>query len=328
MTTSDRSIAPLCGHTPLAYTTRCGIPEVVHFGSAVYSDGDNVIDSLGDASVWVPLRSTAKPFFLAALLGSVLHDQRFTTAELALMSSSHNGEPRHVALVEALISRYDISASAFRCGVHPPYRPESARSVLGNNCSGKHALMLIACRVGGWPLDSYLEPTSNLQSLLRSEILARIGPHSMRDGIDGCSLPTFAVPLDALAAAYARFASDRFNKWYHDVRMAHVADAFFLGGTDRFESHIVATYGLTAKSGADGVWAVGLPSLRCALAVKISDGAEAIAQLVVLHSLINLGLIDLQRDHYLRQYSCRELYNWSGVPFGRLCTCYPAFPKT
>src|SRR5262245_43564100 len=121
----------------LARETRCGPDEVRHFGAVAIASDIGTLLYGHEPPTAIPLRSTAKPFFLGALLKTVLQSESFTLPELAVMSSSHNGEPQHVTVITELLTRYGLSPEHVRCGIHTKWREWSINSPLGNNCSGK-----------------------------------------------------------------------------------------------------------------------------------------------------------------------------------------------
>ena len=87
----------------------------------------------------------------------------------------------------------------------PPYSP------LENNCSGKHSGMLAYCVLCGLPKASYLAYDHPLQQAIRGAVahFTSTPEDKLVSGIDGCSAPNYAVPLDRLALAFARLAARR-----------------------------------------------------------------------------------------------------------------------
>src|SRR5204862_292880 len=87
--------------------------------------------------------------------------------EVALTCASHGGEPLHVSTAAALLRKGEFDESDLLCGAHMPYDEKSAAelraageepSPLHNNCSGKHAGMLLATRVMDVPSSRYIDP--------------------------------------------------------------------------------------------------------------------------------------------------------------------------
>ena len=139
-----------------------------------------LVASKGDPSRMTYFRSCAKPFQAIAALRTGIVDRFGLTAEhVAIICASHNGEPRHVAVVRDLLAHIGTNESALQCGAHWPY-DEAAASVVRremveplavfNNCSGKHSGMLAAARVLRAPLESYLEPSHPVQQRIRQVV--------------------------------------------------------------------------------------------------------------------------------------------------------------
>src|SRR4029078_6916188 len=134
--------------------------------------------------------------------------------ELALACASHSGEPDHVATAQRMLKRAGLDESALRCGAHAPIHQPSAVALarsggtptpLHNNCSGKHAgFLCLACALKADPR-GYLDPRAPVQREVKATIEALSG-YAIADAqraVDGCSAPTWAVPLLNLAFAFA-----------------------------------------------------------------------------------------------------------------------------
>ena len=82
---------------PLAVATRSGVPESVHLGAAVDMDADGVeLHRIGDPGRLIYPRSALKPFQTVAARRA---GARFPDEQAVIVSSSHTGTPRHIALV-------------------------------------------------------------------------------------------------------------------------------------------------------------------------------------------------------------------------------------
>jgi L-asparaginase II len=305
----------------LVRETRCGSDEVRHEGAVAISDSAGTV-LLGDLREALPLRSIAKPFILAALLEHVLVNELFLPAELAVMSSSHNGEPQHVAVVLELLNRYGISPELVQCGVHDKWKDWTIQSQLGNNCSGKHAALLIASKVAGYPLRAYRDPSGPLWQFVTQKLTSCFGQPPQAFGVDGCSVPTWSFPLPAIATAFRNYANGALCKACESVRTAHRAAGYYVGGTDRLESYLITALGLTAKSGSDGMWAIGVPGADLGIAVKSWSGNEAAVQAVILDILDRRGLISIHDDPYLQPYHTRVRHSLVGSPVGMVEVCF------
>ena len=182
--------------------------------STAYADVA-VVDSLGRLVAWSGdpeqstfWRSSAKPFqAMPIILSGAIHDLNLTGADLAILTSSHGGEKRHVERVEALLARIGALLEELACGVHWPstYSARQAMtesgevpSVLHNNCSGKHTGMLILARQLGVSSQGYLEPDHPVQVRILQNIrrMTGLSMHApIPTSTDGCGVPTFYLPL-------------------------------------------------------------------------------------------------------------------------------------
>ena len=134
----------------------------------------------------------------------------FGLDELALACSSHSGEPGHVATAERMLQRIGLDASALKCGAHWPIHQPSAHALaragghataVHNNCSGKHAgFLCVACATGA-DVAHYVQPAHPVQRAVKDtlETLSEAPLTADLCAVDGCSVPTWALPLDALA---------------------------------------------------------------------------------------------------------------------------------
>src|SRR5262249_38483493 len=200
------------------------------------------------------------------------------------------GEPGHVATAQSMLARIGLDASALRCGAHPPmhapsvaalYRAGEEPSALHNNCSGKHSgFLCLACMLGADPR-RYIEPDHPVQREVKAAIENITGAAipDERRGIDGCSVPTWAVPLKHLALGFARFgtghglAPER-AKAAARLRAACEAHPWYVAGTGRFCTEVMQRLGARTfvKVGAEGVYCGALPDRGLGIAVKCDDG--------------------------------------------------------
>ncbi len=195
---------------------RAGVVESVHRGAWCLVDpAGEVLAGAGHLEHPCFVRSAVKSLQALALFESGAAERyRFGDAELALASASHSGEACHTECVQATLERLGLGVRHLRCGPHPP-TDEGARaelrarreapSALHNNCSGKHAGFLALAKHLGVPLADYLQPASRGQELVRAALaeMADVPADSLVPGIDGCSAPTYRLPLRALATAFA-----------------------------------------------------------------------------------------------------------------------------
>ncbi|WP_268236238.1 asparaginase [Subtercola lobariae] len=295
---------------------RCGSVEMVHEVSWVVSDATSDLDLRGERDRTTALRSCGKPFQIAALLDGGLAEVVHDSDALALMGSSHNGEDWHVEKVLSLLSDNGLSETDLLCGTHEPYRSWVARRPASNNCSGKHAAMLILSGHRGWGTNNYVDPSHPVQQLIKRSLQSQF-PATLIPGIDGCGAPTYAVQLNELARSYAQLA----NKASMGLGLMH--DAYrtspsFLGGTDRIETHLNKSYDVLAKPGSDGLWAAALPGKGLGLAVKVDSGNENAASLVALTLLEHMNILSIDSDPEIKRLLEWDLTTCNGKPAGTI----------
>jgi L-asparaginase II len=299
--------------TLLVEVTRGDTVESRHGGAVAVADADGrILFQAGDAETPVFPRSAIKPLQALPLIESGAADAfGVDEIELALACASHSGELAHVTPVGSWLGRMGLDATALGCGTHWPSNEEAARalartgaqpSALHNNCSGKHTGMLCACLHRGDDLATYLEfehPAQRGWIDLLGEF-ADLDPSKLSRAVDGCSIPTLALPTTSLARAFARFAAPRAFDARRQASVARVQRAmaaapFFVAGSDRFCTLAMeATDGaLLVKTGAEGVFIGAVPKEGLGFAVKISDGATRASQI----ALVALGRRALGDDH-------------------------------
>ncbi|OYT71765.1 MAG: L-asparaginase [Chloracidobacterium sp. CP2_5A] len=288
--------------------------ESRHRGAVVAATATGeVLSAVGDSGQLCFLRSAAKPFqAIAVIRAGALERFRITAPELAVIAASHNGEPEHTDVVAGLLDRLGLTPAALRCGVHPPFNRAAAKRLEGatltalhNNCSGKHAGMLAACLTAGFPTDDYDDLAHPLQTAIRQVIAVMCGVpvEAMPVGLDGCTVPTWAAPLAAIAAGYARlFAHSPYPDESHRVVAAMLARPELVGGAERIDTDLMraAPGRLLSKVGAEGVHVVAVPPCErfpdaLGVAVKIEDGDSGRARnAAMLAALRQLDLLSAE----------------------------------
>lgn len=321
----------------LASSSRGDVVETVHRGHIAVVDAEGtLVAAAGDPDTVTPMRSCAKPLQAVPFVEWAMDAVGATAAELALACASHNGEGAHVATARALLSRAGVGEDELECGPQLPIDETAARHLLAdggvplpvhNNCSGKHAAMLATCAVLGLPRPGYIDRGHPLQRTVMETLSKHTGIdlNAVPWGIDGCGLPTFGVPLRALARAFAsaQAGAASFNR----CQEAMAGYAFEVAGTGRFDTALLAACGdrVTAKIGGAGVWVAVLRPAGPAVAVKLeSGGGEAIPP-VAIAVLRHLGALGEPLPEALQRPAAPVLRNWAGTPIGRISASVPAF---
>jgi L-asparaginase II len=322
----------------LVEVLRGGLLESRHEGAAAVVDAENrPVFSLGDVDRPIYPRSAVKALQALVLVESgAVERYGLTDKELALVCASHSGEPDHVGAAQSMLARAGLTVEALRCGAHPPihqpsavalYRAGQAPSALHNNCSGKHCGFLCAACATGTDPHSYTEPAHPVQREVRS-VIENLSDASLPDqsrAIDGCSVPTWALPLKNVALAFARFGTGRRLSLHRAnaaarLRTACAAHPWYVAGTGRFCTEVMRRFGsrVFIKSGAEGVVCASLPAEGLGIAVKCDDGAGRASEVVITALLARFCAMSEYDRAGLEPFLLPTLRNWNGIAVGSL----------
>ena len=328
---------------PLVDVTRGDLVECVHLGAlAVVDAGGLLLHSIGDPRLVTYPRSSAKPLQVLPFIesGGAEHFG-FTDRQIAIMCASHAGEEFHTENVQSILDRIGLDKSALMCGVHAPSnRAAAARlaesgqkpNTLHSNCSGKHSGMLAMARFLGTPHEDYYRPEHPVQQRIIALLSEFTGVHveEIILASDGCTVPTFGLPLYNFALAFARLVQP--DRWSparqaacQRVMRAMAAYPEMVSGTDGLDTNLmrVANGSLIAKGGAEGYMSVGI--LPCAafprgagVAFKVIDGdpsgrARPVATIAILR---RLGVLSDSQVGALAAYATAPVNNMRGAPVG------------
>ena len=329
----------------LAEALRGGIVESFHRGAlAVVDAGGSVHSAFGDIERPIFARSAVKVLQALPLVASGAADRwQLTDEELALACASHGGEPLHAQTAAAMLAKAGVDKDALECGTHWPYNDAAikalaargeAPSALHNNCSGKHAgFVCLGCLMAEGQdrrefLRGYVRPGHPVMREVTAALQEATGYDLARTavGTDGCSIPTYAIPLRHLAHAFAKVATGTGLSAGHAraakrLRAAVARAPFMVAGSGRMDTRLMERLGerVFCKVGAEGVYCAALPEQGLGVAIKIDDGNTARACEVVLAAVVERLLPLAGEDHlFVHALSDLKLSNWNGIEVGRL----------
>jgi len=323
--------------------------ESEHAGSlSIVDAAGSVVLQLGDIERPVFPRSAVKALQALPLVESGAAERlQLTDDELAIACASHNGELEHVRTAAGMLAKAGVDAAVLECGAHWPYHEATTRrlasrgetpTALNNNCSGKHAgFVCLACNLMGWNdagldlrqyVKGYIAPEHPVMQEVTDALQSATGFDLSRTarGTDGCSIPTYAVPLRHLAHAFAKFGTgiglrDGQARAARRLRAAVAKSPFMVAGSDRFDTVVMQRLGerVFCKVGAEGMYCAALPERGWGVAIKISDGNNARAAEVVMAAVIE-AFVRMRDDEkrLLHGYSDATLKNWNGIEVGAL----------
>lgn len=290
--------------TPLRIeATRGSLVESSHALSVAVTDADGaLVASAGDPDLVTWWRSAAKPFQAMPLVADGGAD-RFGLGDdmLALACASHSSEPEHVALARRMLEAVGCTEDDLACGPHPPLSPAVHEQAIRegtrltpawSNCSGKHTSMLAQARHHGWPTSGYERAGHPVQERILAEVGRWTGLPRERVvlGVDGCTTVCYALPLSAMATAYARLgvADEPAAVRIRGAMLAHPA---LVGGHRRLCTDLMRETGgrILAKVGAEGIYSAAWPELGLGVALKVADGDNRSAQVALLAVLGQLA---------------------------------------
>jgi L-asparaginase II len=331
----------------LVEALRGGIVESFHRGAfAVVDASGALVHAQGDIDRPVFPRSAIKVLQALPLVASGAAEALgLVDEELALACASHGGEAMHARTAAAMLAKAGLDVDALECGAHWPYHDGALKalaaagetpSALHNNCSGKHAgfvcLGCLLARAQGQDVREfvrgYLQPEHPVMREVTAAIEASTGFDlaSASRGTDGCSIPTYAIPLRHLAHAFAKVATGERLSPEHARAARRLREAVarapqMVAGSGRFDSRVMARLGerVFCKVGAEGMYCAALPERGLGVAVKVDDGNNARACEVVMAALIEtLVRLDDGEASLMRGLSDVRLVNWNGIAVGRL----------
>ena len=326
---------------------RGGRVESLHLVHAAVTDvAGRLRAAHGDPGQRAYFRSSAKPIQVLPLVEEGLAEKfGFTSDEIAVMAASHGGQPIHLDAVRTILAKADLDPGLLRCGPHPPLDPVAAEALresgekpgrIHNNCSGKHAGMLVVCRAMGWPLESYLEFEHPLQVRIRHTLaeLAGVAAAEIHRAVDGCGAPTFHLPVRAMATAFARMAAaDGARDTDRAAAIGVVLDAMarhpeLVAGTGRLDTDLMTLCGdsLVVKTGAEGVFCAVLRRRGEGLALKVGDGARRAQDVALMELLLEVGVIGEPVARRLEAHWRPEVLNHAGEVVGRIDAVLPLRP--
>ena len=329
----------------LVEATRGDAVESAHRGALAVVDADGgLVLSLGDIERPVFPRSAVKVLQALPLVASGAAEAFGLGDEaLALACASHRGEPAHVATAARMLASAGLDAGALECGAHWPYSEAAQRamavrgetpSALHNNCSGKHSgFVCLGCHMARSGdkrsfVKGYVDAGHAVMREVTHALQSTTGWNlsNTPQGIDGCSIPTFAVPLRNLAQAFARVATGQGLSTEHAraakrLRQAVAAAPFMVAGSECFDTRVMQRLGqrVFCKVGAEGVYCAALPEGGLGVAIKIDDGNNARAAEVVMAALIETFVtLDDAEAAFMHKLSDLALKNRNGVDVGTL----------
>lgn len=266
------------GAEVLAQVTRGEVVESQHCGHLVLLHADGTVKfSRGNPAVLIYPRSSIKSIQAAAMMRAGMS---LEPRLLALVASSHSGSEMHQKAVLEILALGRLNESALLNTQDRPLGDEERRdwgskapTSLAQNCSGKHAGMLLTCVINNWSTHDYLDPGHPLQVLCRMELEDLASENISLTSVDGCGAPLFLISLLGLAQAIHKITIS--NDPIHQSILQACRDfPDIVAGKGRLATRkMLEVPGLFMKEGAEGVLIGSMPDGRT-FAFKIEDGSS------------------------------------------------------
>ncbi|MGI9390157.1 MAG: asparaginase, partial [Boseongicola sp.] len=307
--------------------------ESIHRGAICVCDADGkIVVSFGDVEAPVFPRSAIKAIQALPLIESGTADAfGFGDKELSLACASHSGEDRHIALARDMLARAGLEETCLECGGHWSSQGwvmrhqatiyDDTPPAICNNCSGKH--IGFVCTAAHRDIDpvGYIKRDHPIQQAINEALQDITGAQHDEDicGADGCSIPTYAIPLFAMAHGFARIVTGKGLRTERArassrLLMACMAEPFYMAGTGRFCTKLMelGDMRLFAKTGAEGVFCGAIPELGLGIALKCDDGAVRASEAMMAAILARLLPKDDPLQKGLELFANPPITNWNG----------------
>lgn len=313
------------------HVTRGNFVESVHLVDAVIVDEkQQLVESHGHGDSVIFPRSAIKMIQALALVQSGAFEKyQLSLKELAIACASHHAEPEHTEVIINWLAKLGLTENSLVCSPHWPYHEPTAHSLIEkklkphrwhNNCSGKHSGILSTCLHCGDSSLEYAHYDHPAQIRMR-KILATLGKVSLESapwGVDGCGIPTVAMPLSSIAVALSHFL--RPTEEQKIIIQAIQSHPLMIAGQGSYCSQMVAkTKGdVIVKTGAEGVY-VGLSRRQgLAIAVKARDGGTRASRVALATLLKRNNAFSEENLVQLKPHIEPEVVNWEGKIVGKI----------
>lgn len=335
----------------LVEATRGGIVESIHFGAfAIVDIHGNLHASCGDSDLVTFMRSSSKPLQALPLIeyGGITKFH-LTDQEIALTCASHEGTDSHILVLKNIQEKTGIQESDLLCGTHPLKNKATSEAMLlrgeklspnRHNCSGKHTGFLASAILLNAPKEDYILLKHPVQQIVLQTFseMCHIPVEEIRIGIDGCSVPVFALSLRKAAQGIARLCDpvDLPQTRADACRIVTRAMTSFpemVAGNEEFDTKLmkIGNGKIITKRGAEGYQIIGLLPGACGkdspalgIAIKISDGdpKERARPLVSLEILRQLGALGEEQLQLFPEFYTHAIRNWRKLEVGELRPCF------
>lgn len=302
---------------------------------AVVDANGVVLEAWGDVSKQVFPRSAIKMIQALPIIESgAAKAFNLQAAELSLACASHNAENRHIRTVKKVLSKAGLRTEALECGpqisASEEIRDQRLRNgivpnSLRNNCSGKHMGFLVTAKHLGEETSGYIHRQHPVQKRV-AQVISDMCDYDLSHtawGIDGCSIPAYALPLKNLAQGMARLAAPKSLGSVRESACRRLVEAvsaepFMIAGSGRFctDMNRVLKGKAIVKTGAEGVMMATVPITGVGIALKVDDGASRANGVALAAVLSHLGILEPADTGEIANHIAIPITDLNGQPVG------------
>jgi L-asparaginase II len=310
--------------------TRGSIVESKHLVDVLVMNAEKkILASHGDIYESIYPRSSIKLLQALLLVESGAYSALgLELQHLALASSSHLADKIHTDLVHEWLQKLNLTEENLRCGAHAPGRDDVRALLLRqnlephrghNNCSGKHCGILSVCKHKNYKLQNYDSFDHPIQKDLMN-LLSEVYEYDLTNspfGIDGCGIPTIAVPLYNLTLGYTNFIKRESGKLILEALAKYPE---LISGDGNLCTEVIrATKGrVIAKTGAEGVFCAFSPVHDIFISLKVRDGGSRASHFAIIALLKEYGCFLAEEESILEKFLNPKIKNWEGVVVGEI----------
>ncbi|NJD04526.1 MAG: asparaginase [Ruminiclostridium sp.] len=322
----------------LVEVIRSELVESIHAGSIVVAASNgNVIYQLGDSGRVTYFHSSAKPIQGIAMLEAGIAEKfRLDLKEIALLISSHSGEKEHIEVLKSIMEKIGVDDEILECGIAEPVNKDVLKELLSaglsvtklhTNCSGKHLGFIAASKVMGYPLEGYYRADHPMQRTVAKIIAEFSGakPDIITNGIDGCSVPVFAMPLRNMAISFANLCNPGFRGGKYSKSQNYITSAMtmypeMIAGKGRIDTELMKRCGsrVIGKIGAEGVYCAGILGKGMGATIKIEDGSARAVGPVIMELLLQMKVITEDEAECMKGFWNPPVLNNKGEVIGEI----------
>lgn len=322
------------------YVTRGKILESFHKSKCIIKDYNfkTIFSTKNDSDLIYP-RSAMKIFQAIPFIKSKAYKKfKLTEKHIAMACASHHGEIEHIKVLNEWIAKTKINKNLLKCGIHNPLNIKSSNKLLlskvkpnqlHNNCAGKHLAMISGCIINKMDTNNYLEMDHPYQKIIRDclEYFTETKILKNQRGVDGCSAPQYAFPLENLSIAMINLIKHyKESREYSDeikILLKAIKKYPYLTGSKFIYPSLLmsATKGkVFSKGGAEGVLMFAHKEKKVGGIIKVIDGNERALPSIANSIFKKLNLIDKNELLELSSWSNEKIYNHAKKKTGNIYT--------